>query len=312
MTNTNKIIGMGESILDILFRDGQPVAAVPGGSSFNSIVSVGRAGLPCGFVGFTGSDQVGRNTLRFLHDNGVDTRHFRTSEAQSAVSLAFLDADSNASYSFYKPAVANLTVDALPEFRAGDALLFGSYYACQPEVRPLVRAVLCAAAQGGATVYYDLNFRPAHRHQLPALRCVIADNFGHSSVVRASEEDCQVVFGTGDPVDVYRSHVARHCAIFVCTAGPGRVTLCTPRLTLCTDVPPLEGVVSTVGAGDSFNAGFVCALTSLGLTAANLPALDENTWRQVLDTACRFARACCVSNENYIPQGARLLEPVIG
>ena len=40
---------MGETILDILFQGRQPVAAVPGGSSFNSIVSVGRAGVPCAF-----------------------------------------------------------------------------------------------------------------------------------------------------------------------------------------------------------------------------------------------------------------------
>ena len=50
-----KVIGMGETILDILFKDNQPVAAVPGGSSFNSIVSVGRVGVPCCFVGYTGS-----------------------------------------------------------------------------------------------------------------------------------------------------------------------------------------------------------------------------------------------------------------
>ena len=42
----NKIVGVGETILDILFKNNQPVAAVPGGSSFNSIISVGRAGYP--------------------------------------------------------------------------------------------------------------------------------------------------------------------------------------------------------------------------------------------------------------------------
>ena len=34
-----KVIGIGETILDIIFRDGQPTAAVPGGSVFNGIVS---------------------------------------------------------------------------------------------------------------------------------------------------------------------------------------------------------------------------------------------------------------------------------
>lgn len=42
-----KVLGVGETILDILFKNNQPVAAVAGGSSFNSIISVGRAGVPC-------------------------------------------------------------------------------------------------------------------------------------------------------------------------------------------------------------------------------------------------------------------------
>lgn len=37
-----KVIGIGETILDIIFRNDQPSAAVPGGSVFNGIVSLGR------------------------------------------------------------------------------------------------------------------------------------------------------------------------------------------------------------------------------------------------------------------------------
>lgn len=40
-----KVIGMGETIMDIIFHGAQPTAAVPGGSSFNSIISIGRAGI---------------------------------------------------------------------------------------------------------------------------------------------------------------------------------------------------------------------------------------------------------------------------
>ena len=66
MENGRKVIGVGETILDILFRGGQPVAAVPGGSSFNSIISVGRAGVPCTFVGYSGADIIGQQTVDFL------------------------------------------------------------------------------------------------------------------------------------------------------------------------------------------------------------------------------------------------------
>ena len=36
------IIGIGETVLDIVFKDNQPQAAVPGGSTFNAMISLGR------------------------------------------------------------------------------------------------------------------------------------------------------------------------------------------------------------------------------------------------------------------------------
>ena len=87
MEKARKVVGVGETVLDILFRGGQPEAAVHGGSSFNSIVSVGRAGVPCTFVGYTGADIVGRQTIEFLRANGVGTEHFQVREGEkSAVS----------------------------------------------------------------------------------------------------------------------------------------------------------------------------------------------------------------------------------
>ena len=40
-----KIIGIGETVLDIIFKDGQPIGAYPGGSTFNAMVSLGRDGM---------------------------------------------------------------------------------------------------------------------------------------------------------------------------------------------------------------------------------------------------------------------------
>jgi len=41
-----RVIGIGETVLDILFKNDQPQKAVPGGSTFNSIVSLGRQACP--------------------------------------------------------------------------------------------------------------------------------------------------------------------------------------------------------------------------------------------------------------------------
>lgn len=41
-----KVIGIGETILDIIFRNNRPHTAVPGGSTFNGLISLGRLGVP--------------------------------------------------------------------------------------------------------------------------------------------------------------------------------------------------------------------------------------------------------------------------
>ncbi len=67
-----KVIGIGETILDIIFKDEQPIGAVPGGSVFNGVISLGRAGIKAAFICETGNDRVGRKIIQFLEDNHVD------------------------------------------------------------------------------------------------------------------------------------------------------------------------------------------------------------------------------------------------
>jgi hypothetical protein len=50
---------MGETVLDILFRGSDPIAANAGGSLLNSAVSLGRAGVEVQFIGEVGNDSTG-------------------------------------------------------------------------------------------------------------------------------------------------------------------------------------------------------------------------------------------------------------
>lgn len=154
-----KVIGMGETIMDIIFHGEQPTAAVPGGSSFNSIISIGRAGIPAVFVGETGHDEVGRRIADFLNANHVDASFLRMrDDIQSAVSLAFLDERNDAHYMFYKQPPRTLKGFIHPTVEADDIVQFGSYYALNPHIRPQVKAFLEYAHGQGAILYYDLNF----------------------------------------------------------------------------------------------------------------------------------------------------------
>ena len=98
-----RVIGIGETVLDILFKNDQPQKAVPGGSTFNSIVSLGRAGVPCAMITQTGSDHIGDMICAFLRKNGVSDEFVcRHPNTKSHITLAFLDEHNDAQYEFYK------------------------------------------------------------------------------------------------------------------------------------------------------------------------------------------------------------------
>lgn len=296
-----KVMAMGETTLDILFKDMQPVAAVPGGSSFNSIISLGRTGLPCAFVGYTGDDVPGQQTVDFLKENHIDTRYFeKRRNEKSAISLAYLNDNGDASYVFYKPTPQVGSAWQTPLFETDDALLFGSYFACCPGMRPMVESVLHEAVAHDAIIYYDINFRRSHLHELDTLLPAIKWNMRHSTIVRGSADDFDVMFGSLDAEQIYNEHIRAFCPVFICTGGAGTIVICTPAGTFHFQAPPIDDVVSTVGAGDSFNAGLIYAFQLAGIHREQFAHLTEQDWHTLIDTACAFAGDACRSTNNYI------------
>ena len=287
--------------MDILFKEDKPIDAVPGGSAFNSVISIGRVGVPCAFIGYTGKDHVGDLTVDFLKVNSVDVRYFEQKDnVKSCISLAFLDERGDAHYVFYKDTpVSNSLLDRKLEFQAGDVLLLGSYYAISAGTRSQIKGVLDAAVAAGATVYYDLNFRSSHKDELPELMPAILDNFRRATVVRGSADDFEVMWGERDARRIYKEHIARYCRIFICTSGAGRITVCTPDDAWDFDVQQVADVVSTVGAGDNFNAGFLCALSRRQMSLAG--SIEKVDMAPLIESGVRFASAVCRSTENYVP-----------
>lgn len=295
-----KIVGIGETILDILFRNDQPVFAIPGGSCFNSIISLGRTTPDTTFVGYSGNDHVGHQIADFLRDNGVNTDFFELRDGEkSAVSLAYLDANGDADYVFYKPAPCADASMPLPKLNADDILLYGSFFASAPGTRGIVKRMLEAGKEVGTITYYDINFRKSYKSQLEQLLPVLIDNFRHSSIVRGSADDFEIMYNERDARTIYRDKIRQYCPIFICTSGPGLITVCTPSLTLDYEVPQIQ-TVSTVGAGDNFNAGFIYALLRDGIKRENLANLSAEAWNKLIETGCRFATEVCQSQTNNV------------
>lgn len=254
-----RVIGIGETVLDILFKNDQPLKAVPGGSTFNSIVSLGRAGVPCAMATEVGGDHIGEIICRFLQENGVSSEYVCCHKhIKSHISLAFLNEHNDAQYVFYKDH-ASVSLDGkLPEINKDDVVLFGSFFAINPAIRPVVGGLLRAAREAGAWLYYDVNFRKSHVADLPNVMSNIEENMGLADVVRGSIEDFGYLYGLLDGDAIYE-RVFRQCPILILTDGARSIRVYSPEGCETYPVQPIE-TVSTVGAGDNFNAGYIYAM----------------------------------------------------
>ena len=295
-----KVIGIGETILDILFRDGQPQAAVPGGSVYNAVISLGRMGQNVTFISETGNDRVGEMILANMRENGVDTANVNVfPEGKSPVSLAFLNERNDAEYIFYKDYPRQRLEVNMPEISSDDIIMIGSYFAITPVLRDKVKELLDRAHDAGAIIYYDVNFRSTHANEAIKLMPTIIENFEYADILRGSTEDFQNMFRQPDADKVYSNHVGFYCPNFICTDADGDVRLRTKHV--CKDYPvtPLKAV-STIGAGDNFNAGVVYGLLKYRVRRDDLAELTEADWDAIIRCGMDFSADVCKSVSNSV------------
>lgn len=295
-----KVIGIGETILDIIFRGEQPSAAVPGGSVFNGIVSLGRMGVPVGFISETGNDRVGRIILQFMRDNHIPTDHVNVfPDGKSPVSLAFLNEQCDAEYLFYKDYPRQRLDVLFPRLEEDDIVMIGSYYALNPVLRDKILELLEQAREKKAIVYYDPNFRASHKNEAMKLAPTIIENLEYADIVRGSQDDFQYMYGLQDADKIYKDKIKFYCPRFICTAGGNSIALRTNKVSKDYSIPPLQAV-STIGAGDNFNAGVIYGLLKYDVRYRDLANIDEPTWDRIIQCGKDFAAEVCCSYHNSV------------
>lgn len=295
-----KVIGIGETILDIIFKNEQPTAAVPGGSTFNGLISLGRTGVDVSFISEVGNDKVGDIIINFMKENGVRSDYICVyPDGKSPVSLAFLDEHNDAQYIFYKDYPSNRLDVAFPKIEKDDIVLFGSYFVLNPVLRSKVVDFLDYARDSGAILFYDINFRNNHKNEIVKLTPTIIENFEYADIIRGSRDDFSVLYGMTDGNAVYKNKIAFYCNNFICTNGGDNIQLRTKSISK--DYPPRQiEAVSTIGAGDSFNAGLIYGLLTNRVTRDSLPNLSEREWNSIVQCAIDFSAQSCTSVENYV------------
>lgn len=297
-----KVIGIGEAVLDIIFKDNKPIEAVPGGSAFNAITSLGRCGVSTSFISEAGNDHVGKYIIEFLKSNGVNADNVTTfPDSKSPVSLAFLNEKNDAEYIFYKDHPHDQLEFTYPDIQPDDIVLFGSFYAVNPVIRPQLVGLLDYARSHGAIIYYDVNFRPAHKDEVIRITPNLIENLDYADIVRGSHEDFATLYKKGDADKVYNAEISFYCRQFIYTHGSQPVEVRGGRDMKKAYPVPDTKVVSTIGAGDSFNAGFIFGMLKQGITRSDLErGLTGEQWDSLIGCALSFSADCCKDIFNYV------------
>jgi fructokinase len=294
-----KVFAIGETLLDIIFQPEAKIVARPGGSMVNCAVSLGRSDIPIYLISEFAIDKTGEIISRFLAANNVITENVYRYDGRTTLALAFLDEQKNAEYSFYHDDVIKESPCAMPVFHQRDILIFGSFYSLRAANRPQILKMLESAKQKDMLILYDPNFRRPHLPHLKQVMSSVVENIAFADVVRGSDEDFRLFFGKTGVTEIYKIISGYGCKNLIYTSGREGVTLVTETITRHYSVPQVP-VVSTIGAGDSFNAGIIIAFYRCDVTKGNINRLSEELWNGIIRAGIVYAASVCESDENYV------------
>lgn len=289
------ILCCGEALIDMIPGEtaaGQ-MAYVPhgGGASFNTALALGRLGVPAGLFTGLSSDVFGQQLAQALAEAEVDTSLAVTSPRPCTLAFVHLR-DGDASYSFYDTGSAgsSLTPQELPDLPDNvAALLLGGISLCNP---PAADAYLALAQReaGRRPVMLDPNVRAGFARDEGAYRTRLLKMIALADIVKVSEEDLLWLSPCGDTGTGLRSMFAAGPKLILLTRGAAGAEAYLPDgQSVKAEAVPVT-VADTVGAGDTFNAGFLAKAQELGvLKAAAAGGIAEENLRDCLRFAVRAA-----------------------
>jgi 5-dehydro-2-deoxygluconokinase len=235
-----------------------------GGSSANVAVGLARLGLRVGIISCVGKDLLADYLLAFLVQEGVDTQYVRLVEGyNTSLCLTEVSPPDRFPQVFYRkqPADAQTVVGPAEEVYIRQARMFvtnGTSLSASPARDATLRALKVASEAGLRTVF-DIDYRAsswptpeeAGRTALAALPWV--------DILIGNEDEVSLLTGERERGRQVEVILALGTQIMVCKLGAKGVEAHT-RQQSCQAEPVSIKVVSTIGAGDGFAAGFLYAL----------------------------------------------------
>ena len=265
------VICLGELLIDfcavepdVSLSEAKTFTKAPGGAPANVAVATARLGLEAGFIGAVGNDPFGQFLADVLIASGVDTSGLVTID-DVRTSLAFIASrsDGQKDITFYRNPGADMCLcpdhlDAA-HIRRAEVLHFGSISRIDDSPRRATDLARDIAAEAGAMITYDPNWRPTLWPDAAEARRRILEGFDHATVAKISDEEWSFVTGSEDLAEGAAGILGRGVELVVRSEGADGASFVTAR---CGGhVPPRRvECVEPTGAGDAFMACLIVEL----------------------------------------------------
>ncbi len=276
------ILSCGEALIDMLPRTATTgeaaFAPYAGGAVFNTAIALGRLGAPSAFFSGVSTDMLGEILANTLTASKVDTQFLARSARPTTVAFVKL-VDGQATYAFYDVGTAGvmLAETDLPKLPATvSTLFFGGISLVNDPAASTYEALQAREAATRVTMI-DPNIRPGFiAGKETEYRARIERMIARADIVKLSDEDLHWLMGAGDVERLARSILAKGPKLVFITEGAAGARAITAEQNRFVAAHKVT-VADTVGAGDTFNAGALCALHEAGaLTKARLAALSDD------------------------------------
>jgi fructokinase len=304
------IVACGEALIDLFLYDRKgtriKAEAVAGGSPFNVAIGLARLGQSVAFCGGLSTDSFGEFLSAILKAEGVDLAFALRTPRLSTVSVVSTDASGHARYSFHGEAAADRCLTPsdlnfeLP--REVQALTFGSYTLAVEPVASAFLALLRREAHR-RVISIDPNIRPTVIGDLSGYDRRLAEFLRYATIVKASEEDLELVFGPNpDIATIAGDWMKLGPSLVVVTRGAHGAMAFHKNYRI--DWPGRAiPVVDTVGAGDSFHAAFLASLSAQSaLTREAIASLSDSMLEQALQYAVTASSITCSRRGADLPK----------